>query len=283
MMPVLSKPFEKAVEKAFGRLLAVIGPPWTQAKRGRPPKYRPEDYAWALFARGFYGWSYRTTSAVLKIPRSCLNWAFQKLKTGWIENLIFITAERLRKQFNPDCAIADSTGVSLRAFGFKRAGENRPYLKLHALEEYSRKAHAIWFALAKVTAGHVHDVKIGYSFLTADMPPTLLLADKGYDAHRFYRLAYKHRWRVCMRQRKTCEWNRGLRGRVLKEYDDETYKKFRGRVESPFGAFAKRYHSTIEEQKRGTRERACLLWAAAHNVRTLARLFISLIYWTLSS
>lgn len=198
-----------------------------------------------------------------------------------MQNLISSTAERLRREFKPDCAILDSTGVSVRAFGFKRAGEYRPYLKLHALEEYSKNAHAVWFAKVKITDGNVPDVLVGYEFMRSDVPPSLLLADKGYDAFKLYRLAYKKRWRVCMRQRSTCEWNRGLRGRVLKEYDDELYKKLRGRVESPFGGFAKRYHSTVEEQKKGTRTIACMLWAVAHNVRTLARLFNSMIYWTL--
>ena len=80
-----------------------------------------------------------------------------------------------------------------------------------------------------------------------------------------------------MRQRKNCEWNRGLRGRVLREYDDSEYRALRGRVEAPFGGFARRYASRLHERLASTRKIACLLWAVAHNVRTIARTVKS--YW----
>jgi hypothetical protein len=71
-------------------------------------------------------------------------------------------------------------------------------------------------------------------------------------------------------------------GRVLKKYNDETHNNFRRRVESPFGGFAKRYHSIIEEQKPNTHICASLLWALVHNVRTLAKTLTRLNYWTVS-
>ncbi|MFH1751102.1 MAG: hypothetical protein ABH863_05465, partial [Candidatus Micrarchaeota archaeon] len=81
-------PLEPQIEKTFRRILAAVGEPWRLAKRGRKPKRSPKEYALALFARSFYGFSYRTAAAVLKIPKSCLQWAFCKLKSAWIAALV---------------------------------------------------------------------------------------------------------------------------------------------------------------------------------------------------
>jgi hypothetical protein len=244
----------------------------------------PIEYAIALFCRAFYGWSYREAAAILDIPKSMLHWAFQRLPLEWVRAMIARTAARLRREHETACSIIDSTGVSWQPSGCKRHFERRPYGQLHALVEYSPKAHAVWFADAIATASPKGDAPLGERLLTSEYapPPTVLLADKGYDSFSLYRLAYKLGWRVCMRQRKNCEWNRGLRGRVLDEYDDDLYRAWRGRVEAPFGGFARRYKSTVNERLAGTRKTACLLWAVAHNVRTIARTLLSRIYRTVS-
>ena len=145
MVPVLSMPLTASAEKAFRRVLAAVGEPWRLARTGRPPTHSPKDYALALFVRSFYGWSYRTAAAVLKIPKTCLHWAFKRLKNAWVEALVEKTANALRSLYAVKCAIVDSTGVSLRNAGFKRRFQRRPYLKLHAITEYAPWAHRVWF------------------------------------------------------------------------------------------------------------------------------------------
>ena len=277
-------PVEAGVEKIFRRVFAAVGGPWKRARRGRKPLREPCEYARALFVRSFYGWSYRTAAAVLRVPRSCLHWAFKRLQAAWVNALVEHTAAALRRSNAVECAILDSTGVSLQPAGCKRNGLPRPVWKLHALVEYAPQAHKLWFAAARATRGNVADVVVGKALL-GGAPPSELYADKAYDAEALYRLAFKRGWRVNMQQRRCCASRTGVRGRVWRSYNDEKRRKYRGRIEAAFGGFANRYASRIAERLAGTRTCACLLWCVAHNVRTLAKTansFIALIYWTLS-
>jgi len=273
-------PLEPQVEKAFRRMLAAIGEPWRLAKTGRPPKRRPREYALALFCRAFWGWPFREAACILKIPKTCLHWASKRLQSAWVQALIEKSARRLRSLFAVKCAILDSTGASLRSFGFKRRFQRRPHWKLHALAEYAPWAHRIWFAAAKATRGYVHDVVVGRTLLEK-APPAELYGDRAYDDKKLYKLALKLGFAPIMQQRKNAASSRGIRGVIWRNYDDAKRRKYRGRIEAMFGGFANRYGSRISEQKIGTRRRACLLWAAAHNVRTLAKSFLNQLWDTL--
>ena len=269
---VLNLPLEPQIEKTFRRLLAAIGEPWKPAKTGRPPKRRPREYALALFCRAFWKWSFREAECILKIPKTCLQWASRRLQSAWVSALIERTAERLRSACKVKCAILDSTGVSVRGFGFKRRFQRRPYWKLHAIAEYAPRAHKIWFAAAKATRGFVHDVVAGRQLLEK-APPADLYGDMAYDDKKLFRLALRLGFRPCMQQRKNSASRRGIRGVIWRNYDDAKRRKYRGRIEAMFGGFANRYCSAISEKKTSTRRRACLLWAVAHNVRTMAKRF----------
>ena len=279
MVSVLNNPLPVPALKAFRRVLAAVGEPWRLARRGRPPKRKPRAYALALFVKAYWGWALREAECVLRIPKSSLHWASKRLRDAWVRALVARTAARLRREHAAACSILDSTGVSWSPLGCKRRFERRPYGQLHAMVEYAPKAHAVWFSDAIATASPRGDAPMGERLLASEHapPPTVLLADKGYDSFSLYRLAFRRGWRVCMRQRKNCEWNRGLRGRVLREYDDDEYRALRGRVEAPFGGFARRYASRLHERLASTRKTACLLWVVAHNVRTIARTIRS--YW----
>ena len=270
MLPVLELPVPKQVEKVFRRVLAAVGEPWRLAKTGRPPKRRPREYALALFVRSFWGWTFREAECVLRVPKSCLHWAAKRLKTAWVLALVERTAENLRKAFKVKCVILDSTGVSVRSAGYKRRAKRRQFWKLHGITEYAPWAHRTWFASVRATTGRVHDVKIGRKLLEK-APPNDLYADKAYDDKKFYKLAFKQGFKPCMQQRKNTASRTGIRGKVWRSYNDRKRKKYRGRVEAPFGGFANRYASRINEKLTSTRRRACTFWAAAHNTRTLAK------------
>ncbi len=271
MQPVLELPLPQGAEKAFRRVLAIVGEPWRRAKTGRPPKRTPRDYALALFARAYWSWTLREAECVLRIPKSCLHWASKRLTLAWVQALVASTAQRLRRQFRVKCVILDSTGVSLRSNGFKRRARRRAHWKLHVIAEHAPWAHRTWFAFATATRGAVHDVTVGRRLLGKAPPPPELYADKAYDDKKFYKLAFKHGFTPCMQQRKNAASRHGVRGRVWRSYDDRKRKSFRGRVEAPFGGFANRYASRINERLTSTRRRACLSWCVAHNVRSLAK------------
>ena len=128
-------------------------------------------------------------------------------------------------------------------------------------------------AVTRATRGNVHDVVIGRRLLEKS-PPSELYADKAYDDKKFYKIAFKHDYAPCMQQRKNAASTRGIRGRVWHLYKDRKRKKYRGRVEAPFGGFANRYASRINEQLTSTRRRTCELWTLAHNIRTLAQHYL---------
>ena len=240
-------------------------------KARKEAKKKPEGhYALALFVRSFYGFSYRTAAAILKIPKSCLQWAFCKLQSAWVSALVERAAENLRSAYKVKCAILDSTGIVLRAFGYKRRFQRRPYWKLHAIAEHAPWAHKIWFAAAKATRGFVHDVVIGRQLLEK-APPAELYGDRAYDDKKLFKLALQLGFDPIMQQRRNAASRRGIRGVIWMNYDDAKRRKYRGRIEAMFGGFANRYGSRISERKTGTRRRACLMWAVAHNVRTLAK------------
>ncbi|PIT85386.1 hypothetical protein COU36_03570 [Candidatus Micrarchaeota archaeon CG10_big_fil_rev_8_21_14_0_10_59_7] len=274
--PVLGIPLEPRVVKAFRRVYAAVGEPWRLAKTGRPPKRRPDEYALALFSKAFWGWTFREAACVLKIPKTCLHWASKRLALAWVRALVEHAALVLRQQFKVKCRIVDSTGASLRATGFKRRFQRRPYWKLHGIVDYAPWAHRIWFSVARATRGAVHDVVIGRRLLTKP-PPSELYADKAYDDKKFYKLALEHGFKPCMQQRKNAASRRGVRGVIWRSYDDRKRKKYRGRIEAAFGGFANRYASRINERLTSTRRRACELWAVAHNIRTLAKSVLKLL------
>ncbi len=207
-------------------------------------------------------------------PKTCLHWASKRLQSAWVQALIEKSARHLRSLFTVKCAILDSTGASLRSFGFKRRFQRKPYWKLHALAEYAPWAHRIWFAAAKATRGYIHDVVVGRQLLEK-APPSELYADRAYDDKKLYKRALQLGFEPCMQQRKNAASRRGIRGVIWRNYDDAKRRKYRGRIEAMFGGFANRYGSRISEQRIGTRRRACLLRAAAHNVRTLAKSFLN--------
>ncbi len=271
---VFDLPLEAKVEKAFRRVLAAVGEPWRLAKRGRPPLRRPHEYAKALFCKAFWGWPLREAACIIRIPKSTLHWASKRLSAAWVLALVYKTADCLRRQYAVKAGILDSTGVSLQPRGCKRAGVWRPYYKLHALAEYAPRAHKVWFAAALATRGNVADITVAPR-LMEKAPPSTLYGDKGYDAQSLYRLAYRLGWSVCMQQRRTAARLTGVRGKVWRSYDDRKRKRFRGRIEAMFGGFANRYNSRVFEKRVGTRRHACLLWAAAHNIRTMAKSLLS--------
>ena len=84
-----------------------------------------------------------------------------------------------------------------------------------------------------------------------------------------------------MQQRKNAASRRGIRGRVWRSYDDRKRRKYQGTIEAAFGGFANRYASRISEKKTSTRRRACELWAAAHNIRTMAKGLLNYLWDTL--
>ncbi len=277
MLAAFGMPLPVNVEKAFGRVLAAVGEPWRLAKRGRPSKRRPKEYALALFCRAFWGWSFRELECVLRIPKMCSHWASKRLSAAWVLALVYKTADCLRRQYAVKAGILDSTGVSLQPSGCKRKGFYKPYWKLHALAEYAPRAHKVWFAAALATRGNVADITIAPR-LMEKAPPSTLYGDKGYDAQSLYRLAYRLGWSVCMQQRSTAARRTGVRGKVWRSYDDRKRKRFRGRIEAAFGGFANRYNSRVFEKRVGTRRHACLMWAAAHNIRTLAKSMLSYLW-----
>jgi hypothetical protein len=270
VVPVLGIPLDDRVVKAFRRVYAAVGEPWRLAKTGRPPKRRPDEYALALFARSFWGWTFREAACILKVPKTCLHWASKRLALAWVRALVERTALDLREKFVVKCRIADSTGVSVHSSGFKRRFQRRAYWKLHAIVDYAPWAHKLWFSVARATRGAVHDVVIGRRLLEKT-PPSELYADKAYDDKKFYKIAFKHGFTPCMQQRKNAARRTGVRGKIWRSYDDRKRKKYRGRIEAAFGGFANRYHSRINERKTSTRRRACEMWAITHNIRTLAK------------
>ena len=281
MSVAFSLPLEPQVEKAFRRLLAAIGEPWRLAKTGRPPKRRPMEYALALFCRAFWKWSFREAQCILKIPKTCLHWASKRLQSSWVCALVERAAQTLRSTYKVKSAILDSTGIVLRAFGYKRRFQRRPYWKLHAIAEHAPWAHKIWFAAAKATRGFVHDVVVGRQLLEK-APPAELYGDKAYDDKKLYKRALRLGFKPIMQQRKNAASRRGIRGVIWRNYDDAKRRKYRGRIEAMFGGFANRYGSRISEQRIGTRRRACLLWAVAHNVRVLAKSLLNQLWDALS-
>ena len=285
MVSVLNNPLPVPALKAFRRVLAAVGEPWRLARRGRPPKRKPRAYALALFVKAYWGWALREAECVLRIPKSSLHWASKRLRDAWVRALVARTAARLRREHAAACSILDSTGVSWSPLGCKRRFERRPYGQLHAMVEYAPKAHAVWFSDAIATASPRGDAPMGERLLASEHALRLRCCWRTKVTTRFRCTASLFGVGgacACASARTAsgtaaCEWNRGLRGRVLREYDDDEYRALRGRVEAPFGGFARRYASRLHERLASTRKTACLLWVVAHNVRTIARTIRS--YW----
>jgi len=263
-------PLSDNVFMSFRRALRATGLPWKRSKRGRPPDHSSKKFAWALFVRAFYGWSYRVTEAVMSIPRSCLHWAFMRAPMAWIKRLTTLTVVFLRQKKQAVCGIMDSTGVGVSAPGFKRKGLRRPYWKMHALVEYC--PGFVWFVDSKGTPGYKADITIGRKLLAEnDLDAEWLFADKGYDDKKFYKQAYKKGLTPIMQQRSFAASRKGVRGKVWRDYNNALRKRYRGMVETPFGGFANRYASRIGERKTKTRRISIQFRALAHNIRTLAK------------
>jgi hypothetical protein len=221
-----------------------------------------------------FGWSLREAEAILALifPRtdhSCLYWASAKLPSRYLQMLIEGASRLIELKCAPDASILDSTGVELSLL--HKEGQ---YRKLHVLAHYCRAKRAVWIAKARETDRGTADITIGLQLLSEVPPPQggLLLADRGYDAEALYRLAYRKGWKICMKQRKPFESRFGLRGKVRSSFSLETYRAYRGRVESIFGGFANRYASLVRERLASARSKASRWWCVSHNLRVLMKL-----------
>ncbi|MFQ5891608.1 MAG: transposase [Candidatus Methanofastidiosia archaeon] len=110
---------------------------------------------------------------------------------------------------------------------------------------------------AKVTHGDAHDFSILREFLAIGICKNeTLFVDKGYDAEETFREAYKLELTPMIKQRDSC--THSLIRLKARSFDEEQYKKYRGKIEGVFGGTETKYENKTR----------CVLWKMLKNSKS---------------
>ncbi len=278
-------PTSKKLLKELRRFARNAGLPWPANVRGRPYARDPRQYVVLLLWGRYYGWSFRVLEAQTdligpRVPKSSLHDAFARLQAGYLDNLLALCRWRGTNW------IIDSTGIETDRLSDRKSSDglfHHEHWKLHALACWDPVGRKIWFFACKATPGNVSDY-VPASDLLKVVDRGRFFADRGYDSKALIGQCYEQGIEPQIKQRRCSEQWRGVRGRALKSFNVDAYRRVRGRIEAAFGGLKHRYNSSVRERLAPMREKAILCLAFSHNLRTLLRAntFTETIYRTVS-
>jgi len=273
------------VERIFKiaeKLVRRLPPPWERFKRGRRPKFSARRHAAICVAKQYFDYALREVEGQAPsfmgktIDHSTVGWAFKRLRVSYVKLLFVLLCREIMRLVKCDLCVADSTGISTprlrrRVKAFKTLWV-REFLKLHVLVGYSRRASALVVVAAEVTRDNVTDgTQLGRLLKDVRANGEPLLGDRAYDSQRNLELAREHGFKPVIKPR-SIEYHGIFRKQMLREFrrNRKLYRQ-RGIGEAFFGGIENRYGARTRCKLPSTKAASILLMAAAHNLRTLAR------------
>jgi len=274
-----------SVEKIFNiaeKLVRRLSPPWERSRRGRRPKFSARRHAAICATAQYFDYTYREVEGQARlimpqtIDHSTVGWALKRLRAPYLKLLLLLLFREINRLARCGVYMVDSTGISTTYLSRRKrvlkTSWSREFLKLHALVGYSRQAGALAIASARVTAGNVADcTQLGRLLEGIEGNGEPLLADRGYDSRRNREIAMRHGFRAVIKPR-AIGMDRRVNKKKFKEFrrNLKLYRQ-RGIAEAVFGGIENRYGAMTRCKLPATKRASVLLMAAAHNLRTLAR------------
>jgi len=261
-------------------VIAELGSPWELSRRGRPPKFSPEEYALYCVLTAFFGWTLRQAEFMLlallgiSIDHSTVGKAMQRLPESYLEEAVALLNRRITSLLGRSGVyVADSTGITcersrVRKLRALKVIEVEEHVKLHLIIEL--RAGLATIASARVTPGEAHDAPVAREMLSEqELGEGVMLADSAYDSEEIFKVCSSRDLTPVVKQRKNSKRGR-FRKKARRQFKQEVYR-FRGVAEGVFGAIEVRYKARIRARKRKTRIIAALLLALAYNISAATR------------
>ena len=266
--------------KLVEAVISELGPPWERSRRGRPPRFSPEEHALYCVLTAFFDWTLRQAEFMLlallgvSIDHSTIGKAMQRLPESYLEEAIALLHRRISSLLGRSGVyVADSTGITcersrVRKLRALKVVEVEEHVKLHLIIELRAGLAAI--AAARVTPGEAHDAPLAEEMLSErELGEGMMLADSAYDSEEIFKACSSRGLTPVVKQRKNSRRGR-FRRRARREFRQEVYR-FRGVAEGVFGAIELRYKARIRARKRKTRIIAALMLALAYNISAALR------------
>ena len=270
-----------------------IGKPFDKkSKKGRNFAISPYDYAAMFIISTFFDWSLRDDeffSEVLcgkHVDHSTFGKAFAKIPYYYIKWLIFLTRNYIRNLIDEKpVLISDSTGVRTDRLYipliFKCKYRKRKVIeKLNILAEYYPKNKLIVIANAD-SIFRSDAIAASIMLDEIETKADYLFADAAHDSEELLFKCYRKKIKPVIRIRKYHRNPRKYRRKVMKDFDENAYRSYRGVIEGIFGGLENRRLLFTRYKKKSMRIKHVIAMAAVHNLRVcMAITFIIWIYST---
>jgi hypothetical protein len=204
----------------------------------------------------------------------------QRLPAEYITRALKLLHVEINRLLRGGVFIADSTGIETDRYEdatiVLAESKRREFRKLHVIADYFHGHGIVSIASAGESHGNAHDSPAFRRIFDPEVcRGGTLLADSAYDALENYKLAYGSSLHPVIKQRNHPHSRRTkgirVRRRAAKDFDESTYKKFRGIVEGIFGGLETRYGNRTRCRLEHTRRVSIMLMALAHDIRAYAR------------
>jgi hypothetical protein len=257
--------------------------PFKLKKRGRPPKLKLWMYVCLAVIYVYFNDPFRETEQLLKIltakrldHSNIVRW-FGKLSPAYIDKLVYEVHLQIIKKSNKGDYLADSSGVTCDQYqNAIHRGEKIKELihwKLHIFAQYLLVLGLVSIVSVWATHGDTGDSPIFRKHL---LKPSRVTSgkkchtDKAYFGKENIRKA-KDAKLIPNFVPKEMEYTDSTLKIAVRDYDNESRKKNRGLVETPFGGLETEMGMKIRCRKPHHRNIVTCLLGLKHNIKTLLR------------
>src|SRR3989344_2002284 len=249
------------------RLLTQLGHPRYLHHFG-PKTYEFYEHLTALFIRAYCRLSYRRVVyftemiGIICPSKSALQYTADKLRGSFWDKLIGVTSGK------PNLAAIDSTGLSRTNpsyYYLRRIDGKMPkvHVKLSVMFDVIRKK----FCSTKIRVIPAHDCRDA-KILLRRVKPSILVADKGYDANWLHEYCFSEHVEAHIPMReygKSRNKRMSKRRLAAKIFDREIYHK-RELIESGFSSIKRKFGSSVSSKRASTIKSDIYSRLVCHNI-----------------
>jgi len=258
--------------------------PFIFSKKGRRPNLSRKELVCMAVLHVYFENDFRETEQQISLIISkkldhtnCVRW-FGKLNPEYVNSLVFKIHKKLVGIDDVGDYIADSTQVTCDTYEVKEVVDKEELhletLKLHILVIYLTSLGIVSIVSTFASKGEANDSP----FLRKELlkkekiiPGKTLHADKGYFGKKNIKACKEKGLKPNIVPKERDYSDNYLKKYVKKEYDNESRKKTRGLVETPFGGLETETGMKIRCRKPKHREIYLCLMALKHNIRSYLR------------
>ena len=285
------KTYDRARIKDFRKLwdfsleiIKKLGNPFPKKdNRGRKPKLKRDYYAAICILLAYFDLSLRDMEGEVPLltnetlDHSTIEWWFEKLDEEYIKTATKFLHRKIKKMFRKGEYITDSTKITTTRYAkiLHKGQETIELLclKLHLIIMYFATAGILSIESLYVTHGDAHDSPVFRDGLVSQaqfQKNKRIHGDKAYFAEENITACEKECLKTNFVPKDNIKHGLVLK-RAIKEYEEETRKRFRGMIEGLFGGTTIENGNKTRFVKDRCRKTHIALMGLSHEIRTYFR------------